>query len=117
MDQMNSSETLTTSNQSSSFGSQSSGASMLDTIKETVAGKLQAAATTIQQKAGENQESPVAGYAGQAAGWLDDAAGYVRQVDPQKVKSDIQRQVRSNPGRSLLVAGAAGLLVGILLRR
>ena len=53
----------------------------------------------------------------QAAGWLDDAAEYVREVDPQKVKSDIQLQVRSNPGRSLLIAGAAGLLLGILLRR
>lgn len=117
MDQMNSSETLTTGNKSPGFGSQSSGASTLDTIKDTVANKLHAAASTIQQKAGQNQESPVAGYAGQAAGWLDDAAEYVREVDPQKVKSDIQHQVRSNPGRSLLVAGAAGLLLGILLRR
>ena len=117
MDQTNSSEFLTAGNQSSSFGSQTSGASKLDIIKETVADKLHAAATTIHQKAGQNQESPVAGYAGQAAGWLDDAAEYVREVDPQKVKSDIQHQVRSNPGRSLLVAGAAGLLLGILLRR
>jgi ElaB/YqjD/DUF883 family membrane-anchored ribosome-binding protein len=117
MDQMNRSETLTTGNQSSSFGSQSTAGSKLDTIKETVADKLHAAASTIQQKAGENQQNAVAGYAGQAAGWLDDAAEYVREVDPQKVKSDIQRQVRSNPGRSLLVAGAAGLLLGILLRR
>jgi len=117
MDQTNSSESLTAGNRTSSFGSQTSGASTLDTIKETVADKLHAAASTIQQKAGQNRESPVAGYAGQAAGWLDDAAEYVREVDPQKVKSDIQHQVRSNPGRSLIVAGAAGLLLGILLRR
>ena len=117
MDQMNSSETLTAGNQSSGFGPQSSGGSTLDTIKETVADKLHSAASTLQQKAGQNRENAVAGYAGQAAGWLDDAAEYVREVDPQKVKSDIQHQVRSNPGRSLLVAGAAGLLLGILLRR
>lgn len=117
INQMNSSEALTTGNQRSGFGSQSTAGSTLETIKETVADKLHAAASTIQQKVGENQESPVAGYAGQAAGWLDDAAEYVREVDPQKVKSDIQQQVRSNPGRSLVIAGAAGLLLGILLRR
>ena len=118
MDQANSNESLIAGKQSSGFGSQSSTASTLDTIKGTVADKLHAAATTIQQKAGQSQENAVvAGYAGQAAGWLDDAAEYVREVDPQKVKSDIQHQVRSNPGRSLLIAGAAGLLFGILLRR
>jgi len=89
----------------------------LDTIKEAVADKLHAAAGVIQEKADQNQRSPVAGYAGQAAGWLDDAAGYVREVDPQRVKSDLQNEVRRNPGRSLIIAGAAGLLVGILLRR
>lgn len=116
MDQVNSSESLT-AGQGAGFGSQSSGGSTLETIKETVADKLHAAASTIQQKAGQNQENAVAGYAGQAAGWLDNAAEYVREVDPQQVKSDIQHQVRSNPGRSLLIAGAAGLLLGILLRR
>lgn len=118
MDQMNRSDSLTAGKEISSYGSQStSGVSTLDTIKDTVAEKLHAVAGAIQQKAGQNQENAVAGYAGQAAGWLDDAAEYVREVDPQKVKSDLQKQVRSNPGRSLLVAGAAGLLLGILLRR
>jgi len=117
MDQMKS-ESLTPDIQTSGFGSQStSGSSTLETIKDTVADKLHAAAGVIQQKAGQNEDSPVAGYAGQAAGWLDNAADYVRDVDPQKVKSDLQYQVRQNPGRSLLVAGAAGLLLGFLLRR
>ncbi len=117
MDQMNSNEGLTTTGQAPAFDSQSSGGSTLDTIKENVADKLHAAANTIQQKAAQNQSNPAAAYAGQAAGWLDGAADYVREVDPAKVKTDIQQQVRSNPGRSLLVAGAAGLLLGILFRR
>ena len=118
MDRMNSSESLTADRQTSSFGSQStSGGSTWETIKDTVADKLHAAAGVIQQKAGQNEDSPVAGYAGQASGWLDDAAEYVREADPQKIKSDLQSQVRQNPGRSLLVAGAAGLLLGFLLRR
>jgi ElaB/YqjD/DUF883 family membrane-anchored ribosome-binding protein len=38
-------------------------------------------------------------------------------MDPQKIKTDIQDQMRRNPGRSLLIAGAAGLILGALLRR
>jgi ElaB/YqjD/DUF883 family membrane-anchored ribosome-binding protein len=121
MDQMNRSESLTAdqpASSSSSFRSEpGTGNSTIETVKSTVAEKLHAAAGVIHQKAGQSQDSPVAGYAEQAAGWLDDAADYVRDVDPQRVKADVQHQVRQNPGRSLLVAGAAGLLLGFLLRR
>ena len=118
MDQMNRTESLSEGKEISNYGSPStSGASTLDTIKDTVADKLHAVAGAIQQKAGQNQENAVAGYAGQAAGWLDGAAEYVREADQQKVKADLQRQVRSNPGRSLLVAGAVGLVLGFLFRR
>lgn len=96
---------------------QPSQTSTLDTIKDTVASKLHAAAGVIQQKASESPNTTAGSYAGQAANWLDDAAGYVRDADPQKIKSDLQNQVRHNPGRSLLVAGAAGLLLGFLIRR
>lgn len=118
MDQMNNSNNLTGNEEAryeSQGGSESAGVS-LDTIKEAVADKLHAAAGAIQQKAGQKQLDQ-GGYIGQAAGWLDNAADYVRDVDPQSVKSDLQKQVRSNPGRSLLIAGAAGLFLGILLRR
>lgn len=118
MDQMNNSNSLT-GNEDSRYGSQggSTAASVsLDTIKEAVADKLHAAAGAIQQKAGQKQQDQ-GGYIGQAAGWLDNAAEYVREADPQRIKSELQKQVRSNPGRSLLIAGAAGLFLGILLRR
>jgi hypothetical protein len=116
MDQINRDSSFTAGNEESRYGSQASGVS-LDTIKDTVADKLHAVATAIQQKPGQNQEDRSTGYIGQAAGWLDNAADYVREADPQRVKSDLQKQVRSNPGRSLLIAGAAGLFLGILLRR
>lgn len=116
MDQMNRGESLAARQQTSSLRSEpASGSSTLETIKDTVANKLHAAAAGIQEKAAQHEDSPIAGYAGQAAGWLDDAAEYVRDVDPQKVNTDLQNQVRQNPGRSLLVAGAAGLLLGFLL--
>lgn len=114
MDQINSSNSFAAGNEDSRYVSRPGS---LDAIKEAVADKLHAVAGAIQQKAGQSRQDPVAGYAGQAAGWIDDAADYVREVDPQRVKSDLQKQVRSNPGRSLLIAGAAGLLLGILLRR
>lgn len=91
--------------------------SSLDAIKDTVADKLHAVAGAIQQRAGQDQGSGISSYAGRASGWLDDAAEYVREVDQNKVKTDLQKQLRTNPGRALLVAGAAGLVLGILLRR
>lgn len=118
MDQMNRNDSLSPVRQVSSSESEfTSDVSKGDTIKDTIADKLHAVAGVIQQQAEQNQGNAAAGYAGQAAGWLDGAAEYVRELDPQRVKSDVQKQVRSNPGRSLLVAGAAGLFLGFLLRR
>jgi ElaB/YqjD/DUF883 family membrane-anchored ribosome-binding protein len=90
--------------------------STLDTVKNTVAEKLHSAAGALKQRAGQ-QQGAMSGYADKASTWLDDAAGYVRQVDPQQLKTDVQEKVRRNPGRALLVAGAAGLLLGVLFRR
>ena len=91
------------------------GGSGFDQVKSTVADKLAEAANTLRQKSG--QEGAVAGYANQASDWLNSAAAYVRDLDPAQIKSNIQQQVHSNPGRSLLIASAAGLALGILLRR
>lgn len=116
MDQIKNSGSLTAGN----FGVGSkpmSGTPTLETIKTTVADKLNAGAGIIRQQVEQTQNNALAGFADQASGWLDTAADYVRQVDPQKVKADLQKQIRRNPGRSLIVAGAAGLLLGIMLRR
>jgi len=101
----------------SSTGSGSRDSSTFDDVKQRVADKLHSAAETIQSKAAQNQPSQLAGYANTAAEWLDDTSSYIRHVDPQQIKSDIQTQVRRNPGKSLLIAGAAGLLLGVLIRR
>ena len=89
--------------------------SKLDNIKSTVADKLQSAAGAIKQRA--EGQSAVSGYADKASTLLNDAASYVRDVDPQQIKTDIQDEVKRNPGRTLLIAGGVGLLLGILLRR
>jgi len=116
MDQINKNESLTPVQDSSSYEPQSrSGASTFDNIKSTVADKLKSAAATLKAKGEQNAN--VSGYTDQASGWLAGAADYVREADPSQIKTDIQRQVRSNPTRSLLIAGAAGLILGALFRR
>jgi len=89
----------------------------LESVKNTIADKLHTAAGIIEKRVEQNQENPVADYANRASSWLDDAADYIRDFEPQKAKADLQRQVRSNPGRSLMVAAGAGLVLGILFRR
>ncbi len=114
MQDRNSSADFTSIQNTGSTQAQNSG-SKLDNIKTTVADKLNDAADALRQRSGQN--SATAGYASQASDWLNNAADYVRTVEPEQIKSNIQQQVRSNPGRSLLIAGAAGLALGILLRR
>ncbi len=95
-----------------------SSGSTFEQIRTTVAGKLQAAAQTLHQKAARfDQPNDLSDFGHKAAGWLERSAEYVNEMEPQRMKSDIENQVRRNPGRSLLIAGAVGLVLGRLLRR
>ncbi len=89
--------------------------SSFDQIKHTAADKLRRAAETLQQQServGLRQD-----YGQRAADWLDRTADYVGEFDPKQVKADLEEQVRRNPGRTLLIAGGVGLLLGAILRR
>jgi len=87
-------------------------------IKSTVADKLQSAAQTLHQKADRSgQPAELSTFGHRAAGWLERSAEYVNEIEPQRLKTDLENQVRRNPGRSLLVAGIVGLALGGLLRR
>jgi hypothetical protein len=111
---------LILSNEGSNYGREARrGGKTFDRIKVTVADKLKQAADALQQKTAQTgeQTSAVGSYGSQAAGWLNSSADYIRDMEPQQVKSDIQNEVRRNPGRSLLIAGAAGLILGALFRR
>lgn len=87
----------------------------MDRVKGTLADKLKEAAGAIKQRSGG--QGATDSYAGKASTWLDSAADYVQQFDPQRARQDLEKSVRSNPGRSLLIAGAAGLLLGAIFRR
>jgi ElaB/YqjD/DUF883 family membrane-anchored ribosome-binding protein len=91
----------------------------LNQIKTNIADKLRSAAGSLKGQAsrvaGRNEN--MTGYGNQAADWLNRSADYVEEFDPKQLRSDVESQVRRNPGRSLLIAGAAGLILGALLKR
>ncbi|MBO0861087.1 MAG: hypothetical protein J2P21_21905 [Chloracidobacterium sp.] len=92
--------------------------SIFKQLKTTAADKLQAAAETLHQKADRSgQSTEVTALGHRAADWLERSADYVSEMEPQRLKSDIESQVRRNPGRSLLIAGIVGLALGGILRR
>lgn len=93
--------------------------STFDRIKSTVADKLRSASHALEEKAGdmEGRNDSLSGYGRQTARWLDKSASYIDEADPQRIKSDLQDQVRQHPGRSLLIAGAVGLLIGAIFKR
>ena len=94
------------------------GQSTFNQVKSTVADKLHSAAKTLHQKAERgDQQSDLSNFGHKAAGWLENSASYVSEIEPERVRRDLENQVRNNPGRTLLIAGAVGLVLGGLLRR
>jgi hypothetical protein len=88
-----------------------------DRIKFAVADLLSEAADAIHEKSAGIGHSDISNLGDRAAGWLEHSAGYVREMEPQRLKSDIEDKVRRNPGRSLIIAGVVGLVLGRVLRR
>jgi len=53
-----------------------------------------------------------------AADRVNEAADYLRNTDAQRMKSDVESLVKSNPGPAMLVAGMVGFVIGrALIRR
>jgi hypothetical protein len=51
-----------------------------------------------------------------SAGWLEDAADYLRSSDLDRLRQDVERQVREKPLQSLLLAVTAGWVLGKIMR-
>lgn len=51
------------------------------------------------------------------AGGMHSTAEWLRNNDLDSMKRNVEEQVRTNPGRSLLVAAVAGYLIGKVMRR
>lgn len=94
------------------------------TFKTTLADKLEAGAERLRQRAttttaaeaGAEAETRMRSTGTRMASGMESAAKWLRNADAASVKSDIENQVRTNPGRTLLVALGLGYVVGRALR-
>lgn len=87
-------------------------------LKQSVADSLCQAATALEQTASEHGgDSGLAEVEQHAARWLHQSANYVRQFSYEHEEANLRKHISHNPGRSMAIAGAAGLVLGILLRK
>jgi ElaB/YqjD/DUF883 family membrane-anchored ribosome-binding protein len=89
-----------------------------ENVKNIIADKLHNVAETLGEKAADPGEQPgIAHYGNQVSGWLEQSAEYVRQFDYVQADARVREYVGKRPGRSLLIAGGVGLIIGAILRR
>jgi hypothetical protein len=89
-----------------------------DRVKAIVSDVLRSGANAIVENGqGKDESDPVTIGGQQASVWLTRSADYVEHLDLEQLTSKIQRVIRTHPGVSLLMAGAAGLIIGSLIRR
>lgn len=88
-----------------------------DEVKSVVADRIHKVAEALGEKAAEQDaQSAAAQYGKEAAEWLDQSADYVRQFDYKQADVRVREYVSQSPERSLLIAGAVGLIIGALWR-
>ena len=106
-------------NGAAAAGSQGSGKSYgCGNVKTMIADKMQQAAEALGEKAAEQEaRSGLAQYGKRASEWLEQSAEFVRRFDYEQTDARVREVVRKNPGRSLLIAGGVGLMIGAILRR
>ena len=95
------------------------GSSTLQQIKSTAIDNLNSAADALRKRSAQPgaENEGLAGFERKAADWLNRSADYLNDLNADKFKADVRNQVHEHPGRTLLIAGAAGLLLGTILRR
>lgn len=97
--------------------SQGSGKSTgFESAKNAIADKLHGFAEALGKKSADAQSGIV--HAGnRASELLEQSAEYVRQFDYHQTDTRVREYVKQDPGRSLLIAGAVGLMIGVILKR
>jgi len=89
-----------------------------ENLKNIIADKLHYGAEVLGEKAAnQDAQSGIAQHGKRASEWLDHSAEYVRQFDYKQADARVREYVGQSPGRSLLIAGAVGLVIGAILRR
>ena len=84
-----------------------------DEGRTMVADRLESAASTIEDRAGDLPGgNKVKEFAQAAADRLGSTADYMRSHDAKRMMADVETVVRNNPGPALLIAAALGFLIG-----
>lgn len=99
-------------------------------LKSTLADKLEQGADKLRSRGGNTSVAGVAGDGSMAmntsnadqltsrlAGGMQGTAEWLREADLDNMRASVEREVRENPGRSLLVAVGLGYLLGKAFRR
>ena len=90
----------------------------LQNVQDTVADKLHTIAEEVSERTqSPNMPSVVGSYGREVSEFLDQGAGYVRDLDYDELRGEVQDYVKQNPGFSLLMAGAVGFVIGVMVRR
>lgn len=99
-------------------------------LKSSLADKLEQGADRLRNRGGNTSVAGVAGDGSMAlsggnaeqltnrlAGGMQGTADWLRDADLENMRASVEREVRDNPGRSLLVAVGLGYLLGKAFRR
>jgi ElaB/YqjD/DUF883 family membrane-anchored ribosome-binding protein len=87
-------------------------------VRNSIADAIHKVAEVLGNKAADQDaQSGMAQYGKQASKWLDQSADYVRQFEYEQADASVREYVKQSPGRSLLIAGAVGLIIGGIWRR
>lgn len=101
-------------------------------LKATLADKLEAGANKLRQQQGGYASASVGADGGSAsvgtsgnlgqvndklAVGLQSTADFIRNADIDNMKQGIEKQVKENPGRTLLIAAGVGYLLGKAFRK
>ena len=94
-----------------------SGKSMgFESAMNAIADKLHDFAEAIGKKTADAQSGIVPTW-NRVSEWLEHSAECVRQFDYHKTDTRIREYVKQSPGRGLLIAGAVGVIIGVILKR
>ncbi|MBI5591298.1 MAG: hypothetical protein HY881_12525 [Deltaproteobacteria bacterium] len=89
-----------------------------ENVKNIIADKLHNVADALYEKeADQDGQSGMSQYGKQASEWLGQSAECIRQFDYEQADARAREYIGQNPGRSLLIAGGVGLIIGAILRR
>lgn len=93
-------------------------------LRATVADRLESGADKVRQRSSDADVKGVtsetrarlerAGH--KVAAGMDSTAEWVRTADVEKVRTGIEDQIRTRPGRSILIALGLGFVIGRLLK-